>query len=210
MSQHIDPPMMQASVVDNLTTNDGTKALSAAQGKVLNDGLSALNGNTVHTASPVKSSQAVSDGVNMWGLSVKNANDVTYFLRANASGNFGLEKNENGTWTLLYNLAKTSILGDGNFRFYSNPANATTFTFTDLPGINSSRYKFFLLIAGDPSSGGAYNVSICGLTTGGSMTKADIVSGGSSFEFTATVGTDSLTITYSQTRYGGVRLFWLG
>ena len=37
MSQHIDPPMMQASVVDNLTTNDGTKALSAAQGYALNN-----------------------------------------------------------------------------------------------------------------------------------------------------------------------------
>lgn len=197
-------------VANNLTTTSEGYVLDARQGKVLKDSVDALNDNTVHTASSVKSSQAVSDGVNMLGLSVKNANDVTYFLRANASGNFGLEKNENGTWTLLYNLAKTSMLGDGNFRFYSNSANATTFTFTDLPGINASRYKFFLLIAGDPSSGGAYNVSICGLTTDGSMTKADIVSGGSSFAFTATVGIDSLTITYSQTRYGGVRLFWLG
>ena len=39
MSQHIDPPMNQASIVDNLTTNDGTKALSAAQGYALNSKL---------------------------------------------------------------------------------------------------------------------------------------------------------------------------
>ena len=46
MSQHIDPPMMQASVVDNLTTNDGTKALSAKQGYVLNSNLINIDSGT--------------------------------------------------------------------------------------------------------------------------------------------------------------------
>ena len=45
MSQHIDPVMTQSSVVDNLTTNDGTKALSAKQGKALSDQITTLNGN---------------------------------------------------------------------------------------------------------------------------------------------------------------------
>ena len=45
MSQHIDVSMQQSSIVNNLTTNDSSKALSAAQGKALNDKYTSLNSN---------------------------------------------------------------------------------------------------------------------------------------------------------------------
>ena len=38
------PPVKETDVVDNLTTDDATKVLSAKQGKVLNDSITTLNG----------------------------------------------------------------------------------------------------------------------------------------------------------------------
>ncbi len=43
MSQHIDPEVKQSFIVDNLTTNDAGKALSAAQGKALDDKITTIN-----------------------------------------------------------------------------------------------------------------------------------------------------------------------
>lgn len=60
MSQHIDPEVKQSFIVDNLTTNDAGKALSAKQGKALDDKITTLNGNNY----PIGKGDTVSTSVN--------------------------------------------------------------------------------------------------------------------------------------------------
>lgn len=76
MSQHIDVPMQQSSVVNNLTTNDSSKALSAAQGKALNDKYTALNSKLAAIASSGEFISNVASGT-IFGAKTGNVCIVT-------------------------------------------------------------------------------------------------------------------------------------
>ena len=51
LSSDVEDCVKKTDIVDNLTTNDATKVLSAKQGKALKDALDTLNGSAVKNVS---------------------------------------------------------------------------------------------------------------------------------------------------------------
>lgn len=134
MSQHIDPPMNQSSIVDNLTTDDGTKALSAAQGKALSDkmdGVAVPNGdcnNATETGRYYTSlSTANAPSATHWVIDVikYNDNEISQIARNVYTSNVVCTRAKlNGTWSTWEELALNSNLAD--VREYYSIGNVST------------------------------------------------------------------------------------
>lgn len=86
-----------------------------------------------------------------------------------------------------------------------NGNNSTTYTFSDLNGVDSNVYRYALLIGG--SGGNAYLGHVF-CDTNGTVKITDIVN---NFGRTVTgaISGKNLIITASSTAYGGFRLIWL-
>lgn len=171
-------------------------------------GFSNINRKTVQHASNIVKAEAISDNTNSVGLSVRNSNNITYFLRAREDGTVGLDKNNGSSWITLYELAKLSMLAGGNIVFRTNSENITSFTFTDLPRINTSAYRYYILVCGDPPSNN-YAVIVGGLTTNNVDSHTFVIGDATMFAYTASVSNGAITFNFTDTRYGGVRLLWL-
>ena len=139
MSQHINPDMTQSNVVDNLTTNDGTKALSAKQGKALSEQIS----NTIEiTASSVPNDfnyglnpVAIASGVTIDGYTastklrgyiIKQANNVLSGAVSSNSGKTVVNIGYDDGWkanSLSNAINGTSISGTSQSDVFSNIDN---------------------------------------------------------------------------------------
>lgn len=175
---------------------------------VVNGAFSALNGKTVQHGSNIVKAEVISDETNHWGLSLRKSNNVTYFLRAREDGTVGLDKNNGSSWSTVYELAKLSMLAGGNIVFRTNGENTTSYTFSGLPRINESSYKYYILVCGDPPSNN-YAVIVGGLTTNNVDSHKFVIGDATMFAYTASVSNGAITFNFTETRYGGVRLFWL-
>lgn len=88
-------------------------------------------------------------------------------------------------------------------------SNATTFTFPNLHNLNnSSIFKHGLLVWGVSSNSQSAGISFVFVDTSGNVTVFNLT-GNTDRTFTGSVSGTTLTITASQTLYGGLKLIWL-
>ena len=102
----------------------------------------------------------------------------------------------------LYNRFSTNI------RIIRDAANYSTFYISDLPDINTSRYRYFLLFYGDvieQSLTGIHGV----IDINNNVVIKYIYKGTSSKTVTVSLQNDKLVIASTSTLYGGITLFWL-
>ena len=102
----------------------------------------------------------------------------------------------------LYNRFSTKI------RIIRDQANYSTFYISDLPDINASHYRYFLLFYGD-----IIEQSLTGIhgaiDLNNNVVIKYIYKGTSSKTVTVSLQNDKLVIASTSTLYGGITLFWL-
>lgn len=174
--------------------------------------INTANSNSVHLGggSIVSSANILSDNTNKFGVSINRSDGVLYFLAGRDSGELLLQKQENGVWTTLVDAVSKSMLGGGAVNIRRIAGNFREFSFSNLPNINNNTYKYFLLVCGDPTGDGSYALIIGGLTTANAVTSKIIFGDATAYAHTGSVSDGVLTITFTNIRYGGVALFWLG
>lgn len=103
--------------------------------------------------------------------------------------------------------ALNSKLSDASIAI--DTGNKTTFTFSNLHNLNnSSMFKHGLLVWGVSSNSQSAGISFVFVDTSGNVTIFNLT-GNTDRTFTGSVSGTTLTITTSQTMYGGLKLIWL-
>lgn len=158
----------------------------------------------------ISSASVLSDNTNQFGVSLTRPDGTIYLLAGRDKEGLQLQKRENNVWSTIIDVASKSMLGNGAVNIQRIAANLKVFSFSDLPNINNNAYKYFLLACGDPTNDGSYALIIGGLTTTNAVTSKIIFGDATAYAHTGAVSNGVLTITFTNVRYGGVTLFWLG
>lgn len=138
-----------------------------------------------------------------------NSSEITQVARLTSSSRVFARGTNNGgsTWSSWEEFALNRKLSSASISI--DTSNKTTFTFSDLHNLNnSSIFKHGLLVWGISSNSQSAGISFVFVDTNGNVTVINLT-GNTDRTFTGSVSGTTLTITASQTMYGGLKLIWL-
>lgn len=94
-------------------------------------------------------------------------------------------------------------------KVYANTENNTSYTFSNLYGLNESRFKYALVCGGGTANNPALAMAWFIFIDDSGVVTARKIIGDSTRSLTGSVSGTTLTLTTDATMYGGLRLIWL-